>query len=576
MSRTPLIRVAAAFVALTAGFAVATATYTEGYYDRMDGKSKESLKTAAKQSVQSHTRLDYYSLPAYWQYTDIYPETVDGSRRWWEMYSDAIYLIRPGQSPNSSFSANKMQREHSVPKSWWKKNNDVEYTPAYTDMWNLYPSDGPANQSKSNYPFGEVSGTPTFDNGVTKVGAPSAGLGGGSSKVFEPGDEYKGDFARTIFYMATVYDDLPWVINYMFTANSPYPTLRPWAVDMLLQWARQDPVSQKERDRNDGVESQQGNRNPFIDFPELAEYIWGTRMQETFYIADQGGSVTPPITGDPEITAPVNGEALDFGQAAVTTVVSRVLEIRGGNLTSALSLSLSGSDRKMFELSQTSLSPSQINASGLYLLNVYYKPTAVGRHQAALVLYDGGLPDGQSIAVDLSAEALPVPELSRLTALGPTDLTPTQYTAQWTAAPEVVDYYLLERTVYHDGNEESDLLESVTNSLTVTGRNPEATESYRVMSVRLGFKSEPSNTILVEADSGVAQAADPFPTRWEAEEGGIRLYRRCGWTDVDICDVNGTLIFSGRCQDGDLLPLPAHRVLIMRASGLRVPVKILL
>ena len=260
----------AAAVSLTAA-----AGYPEGYYNRMDGKKKEALKTAAKQCVQSHSRLEYYELPNYWQYSDVYPELVDGMKRWWDMYSDAIYLIRPGQTGKQSFSANKMQREHAVPKSWWKRSGNVEYTPAYSDMWNLYPSDAAANQAKSNYPFGETR-TTKFDNGVTKVGAPKAGYGGGASTVFEPADEYKGDFARAIFYMATVYDDLTWVYDYMFVSNT-YPSLVPWAVNMLLQWSRQDPVSQKEIDRNDYVEQYQGNRNPFVDFPNLAEYIWGLR-----------------------------------------------------------------------------------------------------------------------------------------------------------------------------------------------------------------------------------------------------------------------------------------------------------
>ena len=291
----------AAAVSLTAA-----AGYPEGYYNRMDGKKKEALKTAAKQCVQSHSRLEYYELPNYWQYSDVYPELVDGMKRWWDMYSDAIYLIRPGQTGKQSFSANKMQREHAVPKSWWKRSGNVEYTPAYSDMWNLYPSDAAANQAKSNYPFGETR-TTKFDNGVTKVGAPKAGYGGGASTVFEPADEYKGDFARAVFYMATVYDDLTWVYDYMFVSNT-YPSLVPWAVNMLLQWSRQDPVSQKEIDRNDYVEQYQGNRNPFVDFPNLAEYIWGLRTSETFIISEQENTgTTPPITGDPEITAPVNG-----------------------------------------------------------------------------------------------------------------------------------------------------------------------------------------------------------------------------------------------------------------------------
>lgn len=275
------------------------AAYTPGYYNRMDGKKKEELKSAVKQCVQNHQTLVYSQLPGYWQYTDVYPELVDGCKRWWDMYSDEICLIRQGQSAFQSFSGYRMQREHSIPKSWWKQNGDVEYTPAYSDLWNLYPSNGAANQAKLNYSFGPCESA-TFDNGVSKVGTPKNGYGGGSSRVFEPADEYKGDFARSMFYMACVYPDINWVINYMFRKES-YPTLTNWAMNMLLQWAREDKVSQKEIDRNNLVEQYQGNRNPFVDFPELAEYIWGVRTSETFIIANQETTdPTPPYHWRPD------------------------------------------------------------------------------------------------------------------------------------------------------------------------------------------------------------------------------------------------------------------------------------
>ena len=126
----------------------ASAEFKNGYYDKMNGKSGAALKAAAKECVRTHQTLVYSDLPTYWQYSDVYPELVDGCKRWWDMYSDAVYLIKRGQTGKSSFSANKMQREHSVPKSWWKQSGSVEYTPAYSDMWNLFPSDGAANTLK--------------------------------------------------------------------------------------------------------------------------------------------------------------------------------------------------------------------------------------------------------------------------------------------------------------------------------------------------------------------------------------------------------------------------------------------
>lgn len=297
----------------------ARADFREGYYDALDGLTREYLKAAAKESVTSHTRLLYDDLPTYWENSDVYPDLVENPskagemcKRWWEMYSANVYLILPGQTARTSYSANGMQREHVVPKSWWKENNDVKYTPAYSDMWNLFPSDGKANNAKSNYPVGETADNPKFNNGVTKVGVPKAGCGGGVGMVFEPADEYKGDFARAYFYVATVYDHLQWTDsrNTVFERTS-WPTIRPWAIDMLLDWSRRDPVSDKERMRNDAVEKSQGNRNPYVDFPELAEYVWGARMDETFYLSEQSG-LRPTAPGSAGIDAP-SASAMPIG-----------------------------------------------------------------------------------------------------------------------------------------------------------------------------------------------------------------------------------------------------------------------
>lgn len=64
--------------------------------------------------------------------------------------------------------------------------------------------------------------------------------------------------------------------------NNTYPVFKEWAINLLLHWSRQDPVSEKERARNEKVFLIQGNRNPFIDYPELAEYIWGNKVGSVF------------------------------------------------------------------------------------------------------------------------------------------------------------------------------------------------------------------------------------------------------------------------------------------------------
>jgi len=552
----------------------ASAEFKAGYYDKMNGKSGAALKAAAKECAQKHQTLAYYDLPNYWQYSDVYPELVNGCKRWWDMYSDAVYLIQRGQSGKSSFSANKMQREHSVPKSWWKLNGGVEYTPAYSDMWNLYPSDGAANQAKLNYPLGLTAST-SFDNGVTKVGTAQTGYGGGSRYVFEPDDEYKGDFARAYMYVATVYDDINWVVNYMYKKET-YPTLQPWAREMLLQWHRMDPVDQKEIDRNNVVEQYQGNRNPFVDFPELAEYVWGTRTTETFYVKDQEGSdPTPPITGDPEITQPVTGDALDFGQVAIARSETRVLQIVGKNLTSPLSVRVTGADKGLFVPEITSEIPAAtINQNQGYLLNITYTPTAAGQHEAKIVLYDGGI-EG-SIAVTLRGEALPMPTFTSLTALAPTDLSGNSYTAHWNpvAAGEIADYYVLTRTRFVNGNQETETYETGETSYVIADRDPAVAETYYVQYSRLGMLSEPSNVIYVAEGSSVEELYRSAPIEVFAIEGGFTVKVSGEAKPMTVYDVNGAaVLYVAAPQDGDTYLLP-QGVYVVASEGMR-PVKII-
>ena len=557
-------------VGLMSGFA----QYKEGYYNAMNGKSKEALKAAAKSCVSKHTQLEYYPLPNNWRYTDTYPDLYNGSVRWWEMYSNNIYLIKSGQSPTSSFSTNKMQREHSVPKSWWKFNGEVEYTPAYTDLWNLYPSDGTANQAKSNYPFGEVAeGRASFDNGLTLVGPPAAGFGGGSAMVFEPGDEYKGDFARTIFYMATVYDDLPWVSSTsynMFQQNS-WPTLKGWAYQTLLEWHRADPVSQKEIDRNNAVEAQQGNRNPFIDFPNLAEYIWGRSTDRVFYIADQGGAQTP-YPDETYITQPTNNMALDFGQCAINGTQTQYLEIHG-MITENLSISFSGADKSMFTIGATVVTPNQLNFTKTYLLPVTFTPSSTGEKTANLLLFDGGM--AGSIRVQLVGEGCAVPSLSRLTAYEPTNIAEGSYTANWSVAPEVIDYYVVTRTIYSEDGSDTETLESNTNSLDII-RGENVLEGYSVRSSRLGYLSEASNTITVAPYAGIFSVEDEFPFAAETDRDGFTLIGGINHVDVAVYDAAGRIVFvSSALVPGVHVALPSG-LYMLTSSHLNRPFKLLI
>ena len=262
------------------------------YYKSIDGiKGGEPLKTALHKLIKNHQQISYgdgtSSTWGAFYTTDAVVE--NGKRRVLDMYSSEVRYFG---SKGSAVSG--MNIEHSVAKSWWggTKNN------AYCDLHHLNPSDQNANSRKSNYPLGELTSV-SWDNGVTYVG--KANIDGSSQNAYEPCDEYKGDFARTFMYMFTCYQDLTWKYTWMNYEKSAYPTLKPWAVKLLLKWHKQDPVSEKEVNRNNAVSKIQGNRNPYIDYPQLADYVWGDSINYTFHLnGDVEGGTGGNTGGDDE------------------------------------------------------------------------------------------------------------------------------------------------------------------------------------------------------------------------------------------------------------------------------------
>lgn len=235
------------------------------------------MKTALHQIIRTgHIELDFTAnarsvwWDGYFRQTDWHPPTVSHPNGFfWCMYStDSLAVYVSGTVQN---------REHAMPRSWWLNNSIDGYGFANGDLHNLFPSNAAANAAKSNFPLGTTRGE-RFNNGVIRVGRSTTA--GFSGTVFEPPDRYKGDFARVFMYMVTRYEDYAgrWTsigITSMLIPNSRFPTFTTYAINLLLEWHRNDPVSQKEIDRNNAVHRIQNNRNPFIDRPEFAEYIWG-------------------------------------------------------------------------------------------------------------------------------------------------------------------------------------------------------------------------------------------------------------------------------------------------------------
>ncbi len=256
-----------------------------GYYDDAENLNGFVLKTSLYNIIKGHTDRGYDALWSFYisNETDTYYEK-DGTIL--DMYSENPtgadpYNFTPSSDQCGSYSGEGScyNREHSFPKSWF---GDV--SPMKNDVHHIFPTDGKVNSLRGNYPYGNVGTATTTSQNGSKVGSAKSDLGY-SGTVFEPIDEFKGDFARAHFYMATRYENVikGWSSDVLDGTDST--VFEEWALNLLYTWHKNDPVSQKEIDRNNKAYTYQGNRNPFVDHPEYVDSIWFPK----------GGPTPPPV-----------------------------------------------------------------------------------------------------------------------------------------------------------------------------------------------------------------------------------------------------------------------------------------
>lgn len=261
------------------------------YWSSADGKSGKELWTAVSaQTNAGYSSIGYKGLYTAYLKTDVYPAGHPKAGKIWDMYGECAFE-KSNTCGNYNGVCDCYNREHSIPQSWWGGGTNG----IGNDIFHVLPTDGKVNGVRSNYEYGVVNGgTNWVGNKFGSAGswstdkktiASSAGeVINGSGSVFEPKPEYKGDIARGL--MGTI---IKWQQSNLTTGNNFFTGvytaqqnfgLTKKAVVLLMKWHREDPVSQKEIDRNNGIQQTQGNRNPFIDYPYLAEYIWGEHAGE--------------------------------------------------------------------------------------------------------------------------------------------------------------------------------------------------------------------------------------------------------------------------------------------------------
>lgn len=244
-------------------YGMVSSTAPEGYYDSLNGKSGTELFQAIQdiianpQVVRSHT---YGDAELILRQADQNPLN---SNEVWLMYVESPRAKYKFQSTSSSVGS--WNREHIFPQSRggfanatsstadgidiYLPTNANDIAAGHSDAHHIRAEDGPENSSRSNRDYGTDYNGPVGNQG-----------------------SWKGDVARSLFYMAVRYNGLSLV-----NGNPPDSTPGQMAdLASLLVWNTTDPADDFEMNRNNIVYTWQYNRNPFIDYPQLADYLWGS------------------------------------------------------------------------------------------------------------------------------------------------------------------------------------------------------------------------------------------------------------------------------------------------------------
>lgn len=470
----------------------------EGYYESATGLAEGELKTALSEIIKKGKRLGYGSGSGKtwsgFEKTDLHPEGYV-----WDMYSYEKRVF-----PGNAKAPSGMNIEHSVAKSWWGgTNND-----AYKDLYHLNPSDSNANSARSNYPLGVVKDGKTV--GSLKIGSNSYG-NEYSGNCFEPLDEYKGDFARAYMYMFTCYEDLTWTGTNAPTMlkNEKYPMLRPWAADLLLEWHRNDPVSDKELNRAEEIYKIQENRNPFIDYPEIAEYLWGDNVGQAFFFSE----VTTPVLISPRNNAHVQFEEINYQMTA-----SEELLLQGKNIESPISLQLAGQDATLFHIDRLVYQPEEVEQG--VVITIVFNPFQASVAEAELIISGEGVKERK---VTLSATAT-----ENFQALPAENITETSFDAVWTTSSLTNRFYVEVYTKEHTF-QENVLIDNCNFATSLVGGWSSSNTVYfddsEKLGVRLGTSSNGCKLISPEYDLSAGGTIEFRAKRWNNDSNvEVQLY----------------------------------------------------
>ena len=250
-------------------YGIVTPTIPAGYYSSLEGKSGTVLKQAIQDIIANPSVVRAHN------YGDI--ETIIKKSDQNPLNSNQVWLMYVEQPRSkldiqeTGINTGKWNREHIYPQSRggysdgtssipdginvWLPTDANDIMAGHADAHHIRAEDGPENSSRGNKDYGEYLG-------------PSGTQG-----------SWRGDVARAVFYMACRYNGLS-VVNGNPT-NSTVGQLGD--LSLLLQWNQTDPRDDFEMNRNNYIYTWQVNRNPFIDYPTLADYVFGANFGQAWF-----------------------------------------------------------------------------------------------------------------------------------------------------------------------------------------------------------------------------------------------------------------------------------------------------
>lgn len=234
----------------------------DDYYDEVgDAADRDRYYAAVKDSFESASPTELYQQLNKLVSRGVRDLGYSGARK--ELYSEIdrrpdgnLYYLYSGEGPKNEADVTEIERkelsnyncEHVVPQSWFNKAH-----PMKADLHHLFTEEIQCNGIRGNSELTPV------ENGET---IPSCGVRDTSGNNFEP-NAGKGEVARATLYFVTRH---PGYIGDGGETSSA-------DIEQLIKWSNEYPVTDYERHRNDKIQDVQGNRNPFIDFPELVEKV---------------------------------------------------------------------------------------------------------------------------------------------------------------------------------------------------------------------------------------------------------------------------------------------------------------